>query len=41
MSQVNFSDFYQVPDLKFNISKLRLSLNDILEKKGFSTPKSF
>ena len=39
MSQVNFSDFYQVPDLKFNISKLRLSLNDILEKKGFSTPK--
>ena len=39
MAQLNYSDFYQVPDLKFDISKLRKDLNKILEKKGFSSPK--
>ena len=39
MSQANFSDFYQVPDLKFDISKLRQCLDEILKKKGFSTPE--
>ena len=28
-----FEDFYQVPDLKFDIQKLRGDLKDILEKK--------
>ena len=39
MSHLNYSDFYQVPDLKFDISKLRHDLNDVLKKKGFITPK--
>ena len=29
-----FEDFYQVPDLKFDIQKLRGDLKDILEKKN-------
>ena len=32
-----FEDFYQVPDLKFDIQKLRGDLKDILEKKKFNT----
>ena len=39
MSQLNYSDFYQVPDLKFDIKKLREDLDIILKKKGFSSPK--
>jgi hypothetical protein len=39
MSNLNYSDFYQVPNLKFNISKLRHGLNDVLKKKGFTTPE--
>ena len=39
MAHLNYSDFYQVPDLKFDISKLRQDLNTVLEKKGFITPK--
>ena len=38
MAQVSFEDFYKVPDLKFNISKLRLDLENILKKKHFDTP---
>ena len=32
MTQVSFEDFYQVPDLKFNILKLRDDLDSILKK---------
>ncbi len=39
MAQLNYSDFYQVPDLKFDIKKLRNDLDIILEKKGFSSPQ--
>ena len=38
MTQLNYSDFYQVPELKFNIVKLREDLDVILKKKGFSSP---
>ncbi len=38
MAQVSFDDFYQVPGLKFNITKLRSSLESILKKKNFDTP---
>ena len=39
MAQLNYSDFYQVPDLKFDIKKLREDLDKVLKKKGFSSPK--
>jgi hypothetical protein len=39
MAHLNYSDFYQVPDLKFDISKLRHDLITVLKKKGFITPK--
>ena len=32
-----FNDFYQVPDLKFDIQKLRRDLEMILSKKNFKT----
>ena len=38
MVQVNFDDFYQVPNLKFDIAKLRKDLENILKKKEFMTP---
>ena len=38
MAQVNFEDFYKVPELKFDISKLRSDLNLILENKKFKSP---
>ena len=37
MTQLNFTDFYQVPDLKFDIERLRGDLNKILKKRNFST----
>jgi hypothetical protein len=37
MGKVSFEDFYQVPDLKFNIFKLRKDLEDILNKKNFNS----
>jgi len=37
MPQVSFADFYEVPDLKFNISKLRNDLEIILKKKKFNS----
>ena len=39
MAQLNYSDFYKVPELKFDIIKLREDLDKILKKKGFSSPK--
>tara|TARA_Y100000389_G_C17397178_1_gene483222 strand:- start:649 stop:1251 length:603 start_codon:yes stop_codon:yes gene_type:complete len=38
MSQVNFSDFYNVPNLKFDIEKLKTDLKKILKKRNFSSP---
>ena len=38
MSQVAFKDFYKVPDLKFDISKLRKDLDIVLKKRKFDTP---
>ena len=33
MTSLNFEDFYKVPEIKFDISKLRKDLDAILEKK--------
>tara|TARA_S200000501_G_C20810368_1_gene738074 strand:+ start:459 stop:1055 length:597 start_codon:yes stop_codon:yes gene_type:complete len=38
MTQLSYSDFYQVPNLKFDISKLRKDLDKILKDKSFSAP---
>ena len=38
MSNINFQDFYQVPELKFDISRLRKDLGVVLEQKKFTTP---
>ena len=38
MTTVSFEDFYKVPDLKFDISKLRNDLEKILEQKKFYSP---
>ena len=37
MTQANFSDFYIVPNLKFDINKLREDLNKVLKKKNFNS----
>ena len=37
MVQVSFEDFFKVPDLKFDISRLRKDLEVILEKKNFNS----
>ena len=33
MAHLNFSDFYQVPNLKFDIHKMRADLEVILKQK--------
>ena len=38
MSQTSFEDFYQVPNLKFDIFKLKKELENILKDKFFDTP---
>ena len=38
MTNVSFEDFYKVPDLKFNIFRLRNDLEKILEQKKFNSP---
>ena len=38
MVQVSFEDFYKVPELKFDILKLRKDLDLILENKKFNSP---
>ena len=37
-SKVSFEDFYEVPNLKFDIKKLRADLDKILEEKKFNSP---
>ena len=37
MAQLNYSDFYQVPGLKFDIKKLRESLDIVLKKRNFNS----
>ena len=39
MAHLNFTDFFQVPDLKFDVNKMRSHLDLILQKKGFKSPK--
>ena len=38
MTTASFEDFYKVPDLEFDIIRLRNDLNKILDSKKFSTP---
>ena len=38
MNNISFNDFYKVPDLSFNIIKLRKDLEIILKKKKFDSP---
>ena len=38
MATVSFEDFYEVPELSFNISKLREDLKKILKNKNFNSP---
>ena len=38
MSSVTFDDFYEVPDLNFDIAKLRKDLDEILKSKKFNSP---
>ena len=37
MATVSFEDFYEVPDLNFDIVRLRKDLDKILKNKKFST----
>jgi len=34
---LNFKDFYKVPDLSFDVEKLRVDLEGVLKKKNFNT----
>ena len=38
MEKATFEDFYEVPNLNFDISKLQSDLNKILENKKFNSP---
>ena len=38
MTAASFEDFYNVPDLRFDIVRLRKDLNKILDSKKFNTP---
>ena len=38
MVTTNFEDFYEVPDLNFDISRLRKDLEKILKNKKFNSP---
>ena len=38
MAQVSFEDFYKIPNLKFDIARLRKDLDKILKKRKFNTP---
>ena len=37
MDRIEFKDFYKVPNIRFDISKLRLGLEKVLKKKKFNT----
>ena len=38
MAEMSFEDFYKVPDLKFDILRLRKDLDRVLERKKFKSP---
>ena len=38
MAHLNFSDFQTVPNLKFDVNRLRKDLDEILKKREFATP---
>ncbi len=38
MNTLNFENFYQVPSLKFDISRLKEDLNQVLKSKKFNSP---
>ena len=38
MEKANFEDFYEVPNLNFDISRLRSDLDKILKNKNFNSP---
>ena len=38
MATTSFEDFYEVPNLNFDITQLRNDLNKILENKKFNSP---
>ena len=38
MTTNNFEDFYEVPDLSFDISRLKSDLDKILKNKKFNSP---
>ena len=38
MAEVSCEDFYKVPDLKFDVSRLKEDLDKVLEKKKFKSP---
>ena len=38
MATTSFEDFYEVPNLNFDISKLRNDLEKILKNRKFSSP---
>ena len=38
MAEVSFQDFYKVPELKFDISRLKEDLDKVLERKKFKSP---
>ena len=40
MAEMSFEDFYKVPDLKFDISRLRKDLDKVLEKKNLNLQMS-
>ena len=35
MTQLSFEDFYKVPEMQFDIDRLRQDLDRVLEKKRF------
>ncbi len=37
MTQLNFEDFYKVPEMQFDIDRLRVDLDKVLENKGFDS----
>ena len=38
MANLNFSDFHTVPDIKFDIGRLRFDLDKVLQKRQFASP---
>ena len=39
MAEMSFEDFYKIPDLKFDISRLKKDLDKVLKKKKFKSKK--